>query len=45
MTLDIKSGQEKKIIYFIKNDNGSWKKANKEMEKMRKKKTAEEKKI
>ena len=44
MILDIKADKKKKIIYFIKNDNGSWKKANKEMEKMRKKKAAEEKK-
>ncbi len=44
MSLDIKVDKQKKIIYFIKNDTGSWKKANKEIEKIRKKKEAEEKK-
>ena len=44
MMLDIKVDKKKKIIYFIKNDSSSWKKANRDIEKIRKKKKAEEKK-
>ena len=39
-----RSFKKKKIIYFIKNDSSSWKKANRDIEKIRKKKKAEEKK-